>query len=97
MRTIAYPHPGEILSKEFLEPMGITKYRLSKAIDVPATRIGEIVSGTRAITADTGLRLSRFFGMNDAFWIGLQIDYDLAQARDALADKLSEIAVYEPA
>jgi addiction module HigA family antidote len=97
MRTIPYPHPGEILAKEFLGPMGITKYQLSKAIDVPATRIGEIVAGTRAVTADTGLRLSRFFRMNDAFWIGLQIDYDLARTRDELSAKLEDIEAYEPA
>ena len=76
MRKVAYPHPGEILFEEFLKPMGITQYRLAKEIGVPQRRIGEIVAGTRAVTADTGLRLSRFFGMSESFWIGLQMDYD---------------------
>lgn len=64
MREIPYPHPGEVLIEEFLKPMGITQYRLAKEIGVPQRRIGEIVVGTRGITADTGLRLSRFFGMS---------------------------------
>lgn len=84
-------HPGEILLKEFLEPMGITQYRLAKEISVPQRRIGEIVAGRRAITADTGLRLSRFFGINDGFWIGLQADYDTGIARDKLTDTLAGI------
>lgn len=84
-------HPGEILLEEFLKPMGITQYRLAKAIGVPQRRIGEIVAGKRAITADTGLRLSHFFGMSDGFWIGLQTDFDTAKARDALADVLARI------
>jgi len=91
MRKVPYPHPGEILSEEFLKPMGITQYRLAKEIGVPQRRIGEIVAGTRAVTADTGLRLSRFFGMSDNFWIGLQLDYDTANARDALAPTLAKI------
>ena len=94
-REIAYPHPGEILLEEFLKPMGITQYRLAKEIGVPQRRIGEIVAGKRAITADTGLRLSRFFGMNDGFWVGLQTDFDTAKAKDALADVLSRIHRYE--
>lgn len=97
MREIPYPTPGEILLEEFLKPMGITQYRLAKEIGVPQRRIGEIVSGKRAITADTGLRLARFFGMSDGFWIGLQADYDTARARDALADVLARIQRYEPA
>jgi addiction module HigA family antidote len=63
MRKVPYPHPGEILLEEFLKPMGITQYRLAKEIGVPQRRIGEIVAGARAVTADTGLRLSRFFGL----------------------------------
>ena len=94
-REIAYPHPGEILLEEFLKPMGITQYRLAKEIGVPQRRIGEIVACKRAITADTGLRLSRFFGMNDGFWVGLQTDFDTAKAKDALADVLSRIHRYE--
>lgn len=97
MREIPYPTPGEILLEEFLKPMGITQYRLAKEIGVPQRRIGEIVAGKRAITADTGLRLARFFGMSDGFWIGLQADYDTARTRDALADVLARIQRYEPA
>ena len=91
MRKIAYPHPGEILMEEFLNPMGITQYRLAKEIGVPQRRIGEIVAGTRGVTADTGLRLSRFFGMSDGFWTGLQLDHDAAQTRDVLAKTLERI------
>ena len=90
MRKVPYPHPGEILLEEFLKPMGITQYRLAKEIGVPQRRIGEIVAGTRAVTADTGLRLSRFFGMSEEFWIGLQRDYDAARAKDALAATLAK-------
>jgi addiction module HigA family antidote len=90
-REIPYPAPGEILLEEFLKPMGISQYRLAKEIGVAQRRIGEIVAGKRAITPDTGLRLSRFFGMNDGFWTGLQTDYDTAKARDALSDVLSRI------
>ncbi len=78
MRTVPYPGPGEILLHEFLEPLGITQYRLAKAIGVSQRRIGEIVTGQRAVTADTGLRLSRYFGVSDTFWIGLQADVDVA-------------------
>lgn len=91
MRQVPYPHPGEILMEEFLKPMGVTQYRLAKEIGVPQRRIGEIVAGTRAVTVDTGLRLSRFFGMSEGFWIGLQIDYDAAKARDSLAPVLAKI------
>jgi addiction module HigA family antidote len=91
MRKVPYPHPGEILLEEFLKPMGITQYRLAKEIGVPQRRIGEIVVGARAITADTGLRLSRFFGMSEDFWIGLQMDYDAAKAKDSLAKTLAMI------
>lgn len=90
-------HPGEILKEDFLTPMGVTQYRLAKEIGVPARRIGEIVAGKRAVTADTGLRLSRFFGMNDAFWIGLQAEYDMARAREAMRDTLARIHRFMPA
>ena len=96
-REIPYPTPGEILLEEFLKPMGITQYRLAKEIGVPQRRIGEIVAGKRAVTADTGLRLSRFFGTSDGFWVGLQTDYDTAKAKDALSDVLSRIHRFEPA
>lgn len=97
MRKVPYPTPGEILLEEFLKPMEISQYRLAKEIGVPQRRISEIVAGKRAITVDTGLRLSRFFGMSDGFWIGLQTDYDTAQAKDALAEVLAQIHRYEPA
>jgi len=91
MRQVPYPHPGEILLHEFLKPMGITQYRLAKEIGVSQRRIGEIVTGARSVTADTGLRLSRFFGLPDSFWIGLQADYDTAMTKDALAATLGKI------
>ncbi len=91
MRKVPYPHPGKLLMEEFLKPMGITQYRLAKEIGVPQRRIGEIVAGTRSITADTGLRLSRFFGMSEGFWTGLQLDYDAALAKEALTDTLAKI------
>ena len=94
-REIPYPHPGEILLEEFLKPMGISQYRLAKSIEVQQRRIGEIVAGKRAITADTGLRLSRFFGMNDGFWIGLQADFDTVKTKEALTDVLSRIQRFE--
>lgn len=91
MRKVPYPHPGEILLEEFLKPMGISQYRLAKEIGVSQRRIGEIIAGTRAVTADTGLRLSKFFGMSDGFWIGLQMDYDAANAKESLANVLEKI------
>lgn len=91
MRTAPHPTPGEILLEEFLLPMGITQYRLAKAIHIPATRVGQIMAGQRSITADTGLRLSRFFGTSEGFWTGLQDDYDRAMAKDHIADELAKI------
>ena len=93
MRKVPYPTPGEVLNEEFLVPMGISAYRLAKDIGVPQMRISEIVAGKRAITVDTGLRLSRYFGLNDGFWTGLQLDYDTARAKDELR---AEIARIEP-
>ncbi len=90
MRSIPYPTPGEILLEEFLKPMGITQYRLTKDIGV-SQRIGEIVAGKRRVTADTGLRLSRYFGTSEGFWTGLQDDHDRAVAKDRLADTLTRI------
>ena len=81
-------HPGEILKEEFLEPMGISQYRLAKDISVPPRRINEIVHGKRAITADTALRLGRFFGMSPQFWLNLQTRYDLEVTEDQLNDRL---------
>lgn len=91
MRKVPYPSPGEILLEEFLKPMGITQYRLAKEIGVSQRRIGEIVAGNRSVTADTGLRLSAFFGMSEGFWVGLQLDHDAAEAKEKLADVLSKI------
>ena len=90
-RQVPYPHPGEILSEEFLKPMGITPYRLAMTIHVPLTRIAAIIAGHRTVTADTGLRLSRVFGLSESFWVGLQADYDTAMAKDAIAPELAEI------
>ena len=81
-------HPGEILLQEFLEPMGISQYRLAKSISVPQRRISEIVQGKRAITADTALRLGRFFGMEAQFWLNLQSRYDLLRAEFELEELL---------
>ena len=83
-------HPGEILREEFLERMGISAYRLAKDITVPQTRIAAILAGERAITPDTALRLSRYFGMSDRFWSTLQANYDLEIARDELGTRLEE-------
>ena len=91
MRKVPYPMPGEILMHEFLVPMGTSAYRLAKEIGVPQMRISEIIAGKRAITVDTGLRLSRYFGLNDGFWTGLQLDHDAALAKDALAGVLARI------
>ena len=81
-------HPGEILMEEFIEPMGLSQYRLAKDISVPPRRINEIVHGKRGITADTALRLGRFFGMSPQFWLNLQTRYDLEVAEDLLEDRL---------
>jgi addiction module HigA family antidote len=83
-------HPGEILLEEFLEPMGISQYRLAKDISVPARRINEIVHGRRAITADTALRLSRYFGLSERFWLNLQTRYDIELEKDKLKGRLSK-------
>ncbi len=88
---MAPTHPGLILREEFLEPMGITDYQLAKAIGVPQTRISAITHGKRRISADTGLRLSRYFGMSEGFWTGLQAEYERELAKDALGDALDAI------
>ncbi|MDR0703191.1 MAG: HigA family addiction module antidote protein [Azoarcus sp.] len=84
-------HPGEILREEFLVPMGISQYRLAKEIGVPAQRIGEIVAGRRAITADTDLRLCRFFGLTEGYWLRGQARFDTETAKDALSAQLAKI------
>jgi antitoxin HigA-1 len=83
-------HPGEILGKEFLEPMGLSQNRLALALGVPARRINEIVLGKRGITADTALRLARYFKMSPQFWLGLQMDYELDMAEDMLEGRLEK-------
>ena len=83
-------HPGEILKEEFLEPIGISQYRLAKDISVPPRRINEIVHGKRSITADTALRLGRFFEMAPQFWLNLQNRFDLEVTEDLLADRLDK-------
>ena len=87
-RDIAPIHPGEILLEEFLLPIGSSQYRVAKDISVPQRRIGEIVQGKRAISADTALRLGRYFGMEAQFWLNLQTRYDLLHAETGLADRL---------
>ena len=82
-------HPGEILLEEFLKPLGITQYRLAKEIGVPAQRIGDIVAGKRAITADTALRLSRYLGTSERFWLNLQARYQIEVERDRLGARLA--------
>jgi len=89
-RKIPPAHPGEILLEEFLKPMGISQNRLALDIRVPPRRINEIVHGKRRITADTALRLGRYFGMSSQFWLGLQMDYDLDIEEDRLGDRLQE-------
>jgi addiction module HigA family antidote len=91
-------HPGEILKEEFLDEMGITQYKLAKDINVPPRRINEIVQGKRAITADTALRLGRYFGISPQFWTNLQAHYDLEVEIDRLGTRLeSEVRVYAQA
>lgn len=84
-------HPGEILSEEFLAPLSLSQYRLAKEISVPPRRINEIVHGQRRITADTALRLARFFGTSERFWLNLQARYDLELEKDRLGDALDNI------
>jgi antitoxin HigA-1 len=85
------PHPGEILMEEFLKPMALSQTALARAIGVPPRRINEIVLGKRAITADTDLRLARYFGMSEGFFIGLQADYELLERKRQIGDKLKAI------
>ena len=89
MKMLAPIHPGEILLEEFLEPMGISQYRLSKDISVPPRRINEIVHGKRAVSANTALRLAEYFGTTPLFWLNLQSRYDLEVEKDRLGNKLN--------
>ena len=92
-RDLPPTHPGEMLLEEFLVPMGVSQYALAKAISVPPRRINEIVHGLRGISADTALRLGRYFGMPPEFWMNLQSHYDMEVARDALAGRLEREVV----
>ena len=94
-KLLAPIHPGEILMEEFLKPMEISQYRLAKDISVPPRRINEIVHGKRAISPDTALRLSRYFGLSERFWINMQARYDLEIEKDRLQDRLAqEVQIY---
>jgi addiction module HigA family antidote len=91
-------HPGEILLEEFLDPMGLSQYRLAKDINVPAVRINDIILGKRGISADTALRLAKFFGMSVEFWTGIQSEYEVAMAKNRIEDRLDrEIRPYKAA
>lgn len=89
-------HPGEVLLEEFLIPMAISQYKLAKDLMIPQTRVSEIVKRKRRITADTALRLSKYFGTSAKFWLGLQDDYDLEESGNLLAAELREIPVAQP-
>ncbi|MCF7929175.1 MAG: HigA family addiction module antidote protein [Spirochaetales bacterium] len=91
MERLPNIHPGEILKEEFLDPFGISAYKLSKDIKIPQTRISQIIKGNRRITADTALRLSEFFGNSPQFWLGIQDDYDLEEERIKIEGELKQI------
>ncbi len=91
MKKILPISPGEMLEEEFLKPLGLSKYRLAKELGVPAQRIGDIVAGKRAITADTDLRLCRYFSLSDGWWLRGQSNYDMAIAREKMEDVLAAI------
>jgi len=94
MEKLADVHPGEILNYEFLEPFEITAYRLSKDLKIPQTRISEIIKGNRRITADTALRLSKYFGNSAKFWLGIQNDYDIEEEKENKEKELNEISQF---
>ena len=96
-RKLAPVHPGEILLEEFMQPLGLSQTRLGRDLGVSPRRINEVVRGKRSVTADTALRLSRYFGTSADFWLGLQSDYDLDTASDRLAERiLREVKVFSP-
>ena len=94
MEKLSNIHPGEILNLEFLEPLEITAYRLSKDLKIPQTRISEIIKGNRRITADTALRLSKYFGNSAKFWLGIQDDYDIEEEKENKEKELDQIKQY---
>ena len=91
MRAVLPVSPGEMLDEEFLKPLGLTKYRLAKDIGVPPQRIGDIVAGKRSVTADTDLRLCKYFGLSDGWWLRCQVAYDTAMARERMGETLMRI------
>ena len=95
MERLKNVHPGEVLKEDFLKPLNITAYRLAKETKIPQTRISEILKGKRRITADTALRLSKFFGNSPEFWLGLQNDYDLEEEKRNITRELEEIQPLE--
>ncbi|MGB5653776.1 MAG: HigA family addiction module antitoxin [Robiginitalea sp.] len=95
MKKLSNIHPGEVLLHEFLNPLEISAYRLSKDLSIPQTRISQIIKGNRRITADTALRLSKYFGNSAKFWLGLQDDYDIEEERFLKESELNEIKHYE--
>ena len=95
-RQIPWPHPGEVLMEEWLQPMGLSQYALAKAIDVPPRRINEIVKGLRGISADTAVRLAAYFGTSAQSWLNLQTQFELAAAEEALADVITRIQQARP-
>ena len=95
MNKLQNIHPGEVLLEEFLAPMGLSQNRIAREIGVPPRRINEIVLGKRSVTADTALRLARYFGTTEAFWMGLQADFDLEEARNRLGKRLeTDVSVH---
>ncbi|MET7254297.1 HigA family addiction module antitoxin [Dyadobacter jiangsuensis] len=96
METLNNIHPGEVLMEEFLEPMGISAYRLAKETGIPQTRISEIIKGRRRVTADTALRFSKYFGTTPKFWLGLQDDYDIEEGQHLISEELNEIKALQP-
>lgn len=94
MSKLSNIHPGEILEEEFLKPMGITAYKLSQAIGVPQTRTSQILKGKRRITADTALRLAKFFGTSSKFWLGLQNDFDIEEESNNIKKELEQIEAW---
>jgi antitoxin HigA-1 len=96
MDTLDNIHPGEILLEEFLDPMGISAYRLAKDTGIPQTRVSEIIKGRRRITADTALRFSKYFGTTPKFWLGLQDDYDLEEEQHLISVELNNIKTLRP-
>jgi addiction module HigA family antidote len=95
MKNLANVHPGEVLLYEFLQPLGITAYRLSKDLRIPQTRVSEIIKGNRRITADTALRLSKYFENSAKFWLGLQDDYDIEEEYNQKETDLEQIKKFE--